>query len=284
MPKPDWSIIVHGGAGKIKPEKEEPSRKAALKAVEKGVMILREGGSALDAVQESVKILENEGVFNAGRGSVPRANGEVFLDASIMDGRNLAIGAIAGIQHIRHPISVARALLDQMPILLIGEHAMDFALQQGFKREEIKSCADESVMSCDTVGCAAMDMTGNFAVGLSTGGLRNALPGRVGDVPLPGCGFYADNERGGLCLSGDGESIGRVMLASEILRRLDKMNGERAIDEGLKLLEKVGGEAGCILIDKDGGLSWSHKSDHFTVAYQTSNDETPVVSTRKTSA
>jgi beta-aspartyl-peptidase (threonine type) len=268
-----WSIIIHGGARTIKHDEEDASRKAATEALECGVGILKKGGSALDAVEASIQAMEIGGVFNAGRRSVHRSDTEMHMDASIMDGRTLAIGAVAGLQGIKHPISVARVLMTEPPILLYGRYAMDYALANGFKTETEKPAASSTGETCDTVGCVAMDKDGNIACGLSTGGLASRMPGAIGDVPLPGCGFYADNTRGGLCFSGDGESISRVTLASEILHRLEKMPPEDAIEDGLALLDKVGGEAGCILIDREGNLAWSHRSDHYAVAFQTSITE-----------
>lgn len=277
--KAPWSIIVHGGAGRIKPEKEEASRRAALDALARGVEVLRRGDSALMAVEKAIETMEKGGVFNAGKGSVTRTDGEVYMDASIMDGKNLSIGAVTGIQGVETPISVARLLMGEAPILLAGEHAVAYAKAQGFKIDKKKPSSDPGPSS-DTVGCVALDIDGNIACGLSTGGLTSRMPGGVGDAPLPGCGFYADNMRGGLCFSGDGESIARVMLAAEVLNRLEHMEPEDAIEDGLKLLDRVNGEAGCILIDKKGNLAWSHRSDNYAVAYQTSDTE-PFVSLKK---
>jgi L-asparaginase / beta-aspartyl-peptidase len=274
-----WSIIVHGGAGAIKPEKEEESKKAALKALEEGVNILKEGGKAIDAVERAIKSMESGSTFNAGRGSVRRSDGKAYLDASIMDGRTLAIGSVAGIQGIENPISVAKFLLNESPILLFGEYATQFAQANGFRVEK-DIYSPEGISSCDTVGCVTRDQEGNIACGLSTGGLSSRMPGGVGDSPLPGCGFYADNERGGLCLSGDGESISRVLLAAEIMNRLEKMKPEEAIEDGLLLLNRVKGEAGCILIDKNGTIAWSHRSDNYAIAFQT-QDSKPFVSLKK---
>jgi beta-aspartyl-peptidase (threonine type) len=268
-----WSIIIHGGAGAILPEREDMSRKAALAALEKGADTLRQGGSALDAVEESIRVMEEDGVFNAGRGAVLRMDGQRHLDASIMDGRTLAIGAIACVQNIQNPVSVARSLLNENPVLLTGESAMQYARANGVPLYDGPYAVERGGRSSDTVGCVARDQDNNIACGLSTGGLSSRLPGALGDAPLPGCGFYADNTRGGLCLSGDGESISRVILAAEIMRRLETMSAEDAIEDGLLLLDRVGGEAGCILIDQHGNIAWSHKSDHYAVAYQTQDTE-----------
>lgn len=196
-----------------------------------------------------------------------------------MDGKNFNIGAAAGLKNIKNPISVARALLEEKPILIVGEYASDFASGKGLARQVITG--KNETASCDTVGCVARDRQGNIAVGLSTGGLSGTLPGRVGDVPLPGCGFYADNNRAGLCLSGDGESIARLMMAADILYNLNEEPAEQTITKSLARLERIGGEAGCILIDVKGKISWSHTSSHFSVAFQTSDENAPSVYLRK---
>lgn len=280
---PEWSIIIHGGARTIKPEEETAHRKAASEAITIGAAVLRKGGPALDAVEASIKAMEDGGVFNAGCGSVKCANGIVEMDASIMDGKTLDIGAVAAVPQLKNPISVARAVLKEKAVLLAGAQALTFATERGFELyDHTKQTGCDS--GCDTVGCVARDKDGNIAVGLSTGGLEGTLPGRVGDAPLPGCGFYADNGRGGLCMSGDGESIARLMLAAEVLNNMKTFSPDKAMEEAFKGLGRVGGEAGCILIDAQGALAWMHNSDHFSIGYQTSDDEAPSVYLQKSEA
>lgn len=269
MPNPEWSIIVHGGARDIPPEEHMPSRQVMLDALEAAKSILARGGEAIEAAEAAILILENCGIFNAGRGSVGRADGTVQMDASIMEGKQLKIGAVAGLHNTENPILVARSLLDETPILLTGHHADEYALSKGFETRRTRKGEPEHVHEAhDTVGCVIRDAKGNIVVGLSTGGLDGAMPGRVGDVPLPGCGFYADNTRAGLCFSGDGEKIARVMLAAETIHRLETMSPQQAVEDGLSCLDRVGGEAGCILIDRNGEIAWAHNSPHFAVAYQ----------------
>lgn len=274
---PEWSIVIHGGAKTIAPHEEAEHRSAALAATVGGVTILEKGGTAVEAVEIAIKLMEEGGVFNAGEGSVSRSDGSVQLDASIMDGKTLDIGAVAGLVDVKHPISVAKALLRERTIFLAGDHANEFAREKGFDFTKREPNSGSTSSGCDTVGCVALDCRGNFAVGLSTGGLTNAMPGRVGDVPLPGCGFYADNVRGALCLSGDGEFIARLMLASEILHGAQLAASEIAIKNALNKLEILGGEAGCILIDTKGEITWGHNSQHFSIGYHTSNQKYPVV-------
>lgn len=276
-----WSIIVHGGVKTIRPGEEEPHREEALSAVNKGASVLQGGGTAIDAVEQAVRAMERGGLFNAGCGSAMRADGSVQMDASIMDGWSLDIGAVTCIENVEHPISVARALLDEPQILLIGEHATKFARMKGFPACATTDATSAQDAAHDTVGCVARDAAGNIAVALSTGGISGAMPGRVGDTVLPGCGFYADNTRGGLCFSGEGEKIARSMLAAEVLRGLETMPPLQAIEAAFPRIEKIGGEAGCILIDREGNVAWSHNSPHFAVAYQTSDGPTPAVFIRK---
>jgi beta-aspartyl-peptidase (threonine type) len=185
-----------------------------------------------------------------------------------MDGKTFDIGAVAGLQGFKHPVSIARALLRQKAILLVGDGAKQFAERHGAERSDLEADSVSGPGS-DTVGCVALDVGGNLAVATSTGGLEGAVAGRVGDVPLPGCGFYADNDRGALSLSGDGEAIARVMLASETLGRMQHQTIQSAAESSLQLLKRVNGEAGVIAITPGGEIGWAHTSSHFAVALAT---------------
>lgn len=280
----NWSLIAHGGAKKIAPLEEQGNQEGLFNAVRAGTEILIAGGTALYAVEEVVKVLEKDPIFNAGfYGSVQRESGKVELDASIMDGKTLDIGAVAGIEGFEHPISIARALLNDKSILLICKGAEKFAKSQGFTKitSEIKEVASAG---CDTVGCVARDKYGNLAVATSTGGITSARSGRVGDVPLPGCGFYADNKRGAISCSGEGEAIARVLLASECLHYFEKMSGNEAAELAIKLLEKVGGEAGLIGITAEGHLTWAHNSAGFAVGMAWEESPEPKTYVRKDAA
>jgi beta-aspartyl-peptidase (threonine type) len=262
---PSWALIAHGGAKDIEPQDEQSNRNGLHKAVGVGSRILAEGGSALDAVEEVVKILEKDPAYNAGLyGSVRNEEGNIELTASIMDGATLDIGAVAGLRFIEHPVSVARALLRDKAIFLIGDGAMKFAQAQGFE-QTAASAASKKASGCDTVGCVARDKQGNLAAATSTGGLRGTRVGRVGDVPLPGCGFYADNTRGAISCSGEGEAIARVLLASECLNLFKTMSGNEAAESAIKLMDKVKGEAGIIGITHEGHITWAHNSSGFAV-------------------
>ncbi len=267
-------MIVHGGAKTIPEARRERHRQGCLRAVEAGAEVLRSGGSAVDAVEAAVRALEDDPTFNAGRGSVTNADGEVECDAAIMDGSDLSVGGVAAVRTLRHPISVACSMLPERPVLLVADGAERFARDHG-----AEFCAPEDLIAphdddpgCDTVGCVALDVSGDIAAGTSTGGLRDCAPGRVGDSPLPGCGLYADSAIGGVSLSGEGESIIRTTLAARLIQALETDTPGPAIDHALAVLERVGGEAGLIVIDHRGRVDWGHNSDHFAVAHA-SRDE-----------
>lgn len=269
-----WALIAHGGAKDIEPQDEAANRQGLHEAIAIGSDILSQGGTALDAVEAVVKKLENDPAYNAGLyGSVTNEEGNIELTASIMDGATLDIGAVAGLRFIEHPVSVARALLKDKAIFLIGDGAMKFAAEKGFAQVNATSTENSKSDGCDTVGCVALDRYGHLAAATSTGGLEGTRLGRVGDVPLPGCGFYADNQRGGVSASGEGESIARVMLASEFLHFLPDSTPDEAIEEALQLLNRVDGEAGLIAISPNGEIGWGHNSPHFAVGMARAGQE-----------
>lgn len=263
-----WSIIVHGGAKTIAPELQARHRQGCLRAVEAGAAVLSAGGRATAAVEAAIRVFEDDPTFNAGRGSVLNAAGHVECDAALMDGSDLAVGGVAAVRNLRHPISVARAMLSERPVLLVAEGAEAFA-----RTHDGEFCSPEDLIApaadnlgCDTVGCVALDLLGSIAAGASTGGLRGCAVGRVGDTPLPGCGLYADDTLGGVSLSGDGESIIRTTLAARLMQLLEHSAPREAITRALDALGRVGGEAGLIVIDRHGQADWGHNSDHFAVA------------------
>lgn len=263
-----WSLILHGGAKSIAPGEEEANRSGLLRALEAGSAVLRAGGGALDAVEAAIRVLEDAPVFNAGHGSVRNTDGEVEMDAAIMDGATLALGGVAAIRAVRNPIEVARLMLPQRPTLLVGEGARRFAQAQGAALcdpAELLADAPAERGAHDTVGCVAFDARGHLAAGTSTGGLEGQHPGRVGDSPLPGCGLYADDSLGATCFSGEGESISRVLLAGRVMVALGSLDPQAAMEEALRAMDRVGGEAGGIVIDPSGRTGWAHNSAHFAV-------------------
>lgn len=267
MPDARWSVIVHGGARTISPSAWERNRAGCLAAVDAAAQMLRDGGTALDAAEIAVRLLEDDATYNAGTGSVPNADGDLELDAAIMDGTTLDVGAVAALRDFRNPVSVARKLLQASTVLLVGNGAHAFALAQGFSPGMIEAARDTEDMAGqhDTVGCVTLDVHGHIAVATSTGGVPGQRPGRVGDAPIPGSGYYADDNAGGVAISGDGESILRSVLASRVIERLRQGSAPQATEAALTALARVGGEAGIIAIGTDGRFGIAHNSDQFSV-------------------
>lgn len=278
----NWAIIVHGGAHTIPPEKFDAHNAGCSRAVDAAVARLQDSGTCLDAVEAAIRILEDDPTFNAGFGSMLNSEGDVEMDAAIMEGRELHAGAVASIRGVRHPISVARQVMDTPHALISGEGARAFAQQRN-----CELCAPEAMISdemrrewaatrklhgSDTVGAVALDVFGNFAAGTSTGGLMHKMPGRIGDSPIIGLGLYADNTAGAVALTGDGESIMRLALAHRIVNSM--CNGEdadRAAEEAIAVMvRRVGGEAGCIVLDRQGRIGVAHNADNLAHAFRTS--------------
>jgi beta-aspartyl-peptidase (threonine type) len=277
-----WALIVHGGAKEISPEEEEDNRAGCLEALAAGREVLERGGNALDAVEASIRVLEALPVFNAGLGSALNILGEVEMCAALMDGQTLKIGAVGALMGVRHPVSVARKILPEEPVLLVGDGAFMFARDHQAElcdpRELIVEKRKESLEQLhDTVGAVALDMNGNVAAGTSTGGLTGAMKGRMGDSAIPGCGYYADNHIGGVAISGHGEGIARLAAAAQIMGAIERDGPETAIAKALGQMKRVGGDAGAIAIDRQGRAGWWHNSEHFAVAMTASDvDEAKV--------
>ncbi|QDZ06791.1 asparaginase [Sphingomonas panacisoli] len=279
MTERGWSIIVHGGARTISEHRQQANRSGCGAAVAAAADALAGGASALNAAELAVRLLEDDPTFNAGTGAVSTRTGEVELDAAMMDGSSLAVGAVAAIRDIRNPVMVARLLLEADPVLLVGDGARAFALEHGIESGTpmgVRLMPDPTDPSHDTVGCVAIDGEGRVAVATSTGGLTGQMPGRVGDAPIPGCGFYADDHAGGVAISGDGESIMRVLLAGRVVEQLYRHPAQTAVVSALPALQRVGGEAGIIAIDRSGRFGVTHNSDHFAVAAINSRMPRPI--------
>ncbi|NNM76149.1 asparaginase [Sphingomonas sp. ID1715] len=282
----EWKLIIHGGAKEIAPEEEADNRDGLAEAIEAGRAILADGGRAIDAVEASVRVLERLPVFNAGRGSDPTIYGNIEMCSAIMDGASLDIGGVIAIERVCHPVSVAKALLREQPILLAGQGATRFAEQMGAELctlEELRTAdppSEEAEMH-DTVGAVALDRNGDYAAATSTGGLAGQLPGRAGDSAMPGCGYYAENGVGAVALSGHGEGIARLRLASKIMHSMNGLGPERAIYAAVSEMERVGGDAGGVAIDAQGRIGWAHNSPHFAVASIAEGDNSPGLWLRK---
>ncbi|HEX4215455.1 MAG TPA: isoaspartyl peptidase/L-asparaginase family protein [Candidatus Dormibacteraeota bacterium] len=251
-------LVLHGGAGGAIADR--PQRQAAVdRALDAGWAVI--GESALAAVQAAVRQMEDEPLLNAGVGAALTQDGTIELDASIMDGTELRSGAVAGVRDLRHPVDAARAVLDDgRHLLLIGEGASRLAAAAGVARCEPGTFATDRQVkrweAADTVGAVARDDGGRLAVAVSTGGVAGKLPGRVGDSPLIGCGFYADDRLGAACATGVGENFMRLVLCHRAVLEMASMDAEAALSSAMDLLSsRLGATGGMVAIDRDGGMA-----------------------------
>ena len=301
-PAPTWTIVIHGGAGSMTPEilgedGDRTARAALAAAIEAGAAILRSGGSALDAVQAAVMVLEDDPHFNAGRGSVFTAEGRIECDAAIMDGAKLDAGAVAGVRSTRNPIRLAREVMDRSShVFLAGAGADGFAREHGieavdpswFETAERRRQLDEilarpdtpfdSAMKYGTVGAVAVDSAGHVAAATSTGGLTGKKWGRVGDSPLIGAGTYADDRAAAVSCTGSGEYFIRLGVAHEICARV-RLAGwsiEDAADTLIDELGDLGGKGGVIVVSPDGSGGWAFNTKAMYRAMAT-HDSSPEI-------
>jgi beta-aspartyl-peptidase (threonine type) len=284
------SIAIHGGAGVISrasmTEENERAYRADLgRALDAGYAVLKGGGTSLDATVAAVRILEDSPYFNAGLGAVFSHAGINELDAAIMDGATRKAGAVAGVRHVRNPIELARMVMDRTPhVLLSGEGAEEFALEQGVKlvpgsyfhterrwkqledaqRDAKAAATDADIGYFGTVGAVARDSHGNLAAATSTGGMTNKRWGRIGDSPIIGAGTYAENASCAVSATGSGEYFMRAVVAHEICARV-RLTGARAADAARDvvqvMLKEIGGDGGVIVVDRNGELSMEFNTD-----------------------
>jgi beta-aspartyl-peptidase (threonine type) len=280
-----FSLIVHGGAWDIPPDAHDAHLSGVENAVRKGFELLREGVNAVETVLAVVQELEEDPTFDAGCGSFLNRAGEVEMDAIIMDGSDLSVGAVAAIQYVAHPVLAADLVRRYSEhVLLVGSGATHFAHRHGLpvcpvenllvgreleRYQELKSKQDFktrnffdfSAPGRDTVGAVACDAEGNIAVATSTGGTPNKLPGRVGDTPLVGAGAYADNKMGGASSTGWGESIIKVLLAKTGVDMMGEVGVQKAARRAVKTLQtKVGGLGGIICINREGQMAYAYNT------------------------
>jgi len=297
--KVDFAIVVHGGAGTILKKNMSDEMELAYKlkleeAINAGYNILEKNGSSKDAVEETIKILENSELFNAGKGSVLSNKGVVEMDASIMNGQNLNAGAISGIKTIKNPISAARLVMEKSEhVFLSGEGAEEFAKLQGLdiidneyfitetrlksllnakKRDSIKD------NKFGTVGCVAIDKFGNITSGTSTGGMTNKKWNRIGDVPIIGAGTYANNNTCGISSTGWGEYFIRNVVAYDISSQIEykKISIDLAAKNTLKKVKDLGGNGGVIGIDKNGNILMDFNTEGMYRGYKKSDGESEI--------
>jgi beta-aspartyl-peptidase (threonine type) len=285
----DFSIVIHGGAGTIlkedmTPELESAYFNALQIALDAGYAVLEQGGTAVNAIKAAIVILEDNVLFNAGRGAVFTKKGVQEMDAAIMDGIDLSAGAVAGVRNVRNPIMLATEVMrNSNHVFLSGKGANDFAIKQGvklepdeyfysaFRYDQWKAIRDSDNYSLDhtnhhleellrdkkfgTVGAVACDANGNIAAATSTGGMTNKKYGRIGDSPVIGCGTYANNKTCAISCTGHGEMFIRTVAAYDVscLMEYKGLNLQQAMDEVVnKKLVKIGGEGGMIGVDAKG--------------------------------
>jgi beta-aspartyl-peptidase (threonine type) len=280
MAETRWRLVIHGGAGSMRPGRIDPDQERGARAgleaaLAAGSAILERRESALDAVEAAVRVLEEDSCFNAGRGSVLTASGSIELDAAIMDGRERRAGAVAGLRTTRAPISLARRLLDQGPhVFLSGKGADDFARAHGFEQvdnswfeiaerrrqldELLAAGGFDDEVKYGTVGAVAVDVDRHVAAATSTGGLTAKRWGRVGDSPLIGAGTYADDRAAAVSATGSGEYFIRAVAAHQVAERM-RLAGEplqQALDAVLADVAALGGKGGLIAVAPDGEAAW----------------------------
>jgi len=293
QPKVEWAIALHGGAGNMDSTKfsandikrYEDSLKAALTI---GKMALSEGQPALDVVEMVVRNLEDNPLFNAGKGSVFTNDGRNELDAAIMDGRDLNAGAVAGVGDIRNPISAARVVMENSPhVLLIGKGASLYSSQNGVelvdstyfyteKRWQILQRTLQKAGKNGTVGCVVLDKYGNLAAATSTGGMNNKRYGRVGDVPIIGAGTYANNKTCAVSATGHGEYYIRYTVAHDISALMEYKGvslSEAAHEVVNEKLSNEAGNGGIIAVDKYGNITLEMNSTGMFRAWANANGE-----------
>ena len=282
--KPEWTLVIHGGAGiiekgRVTPEQEKGIAAGLNAALDAGSKVLAGGGSSLDAVQAAVQVLEDDPHFNAGRGAVFTWDGRNELDAAIMDDRNRAAGSVAGMTTTRHPVAAARAVMEKSPhVMLSGAGADQFAREQGLEQAENswfatperrrqleKMKANDKLgwfdvdLKYGTVGAVAMDAEGHVAAATSTGGLTGKRWGRIGDSPIIGAGTYADDRACAVSATGAGEFFIREGVTHEICARV-RLKGEnlkQAADTVMAEVKALGGTGGVIVAGPDGEMGWS---------------------------
>jgi beta-aspartyl-peptidase (threonine type) len=298
--EPKIRFVIHGGAGTIlkgqmMPEREKQYRTMLTEALVTGYEVLKKGGPGLDAVEAAIRIMEDSPLFNAGKGAVFTSAGTNELDASIMDGKTLKAGAVAGLKHIKNPISLARLVMEKSKhVMMVGDGAEAFAKEQGIElvdqsyfyteerwkglqrekaaeeeknkapkdKKQEKEHADLLSHEYGTVGAVALDKDGNLAAGTSTGGISNKKFGRVGDSPIIGAGTYANNRTCGISATGDGEYFIRSVVAHDIsaLMEYRGLSLKAAADAVIDKVDKLGGKGGVIAIDKDGNIAYAFSS------------------------
>ena len=288
----EYAIVLHGGAGSMTPEnlpeeRQQRYREALDTALQAGLDLLEKGRSSLDAVEAVIRCMEDNPLFNAGKGAVSTREGKNELDASIMTGEDLKAGAVAIVTNIKNPISAARAVMEQSPhVLLAGDGASVFAREKGLEMVDPGYFRTERRIQSyqlpgenekyGTVGCVALDRNGNLCAGTSTGGRANKEYGRIGDSPIIGAGTYANNQTCGVSATGHGEFFIRWAVAHDIsalmeYKGMDVESAARLVIE--KKLVEAGGAGGVVCLDRTGRAAMVTNTSGMFRAYGNSSGE-----------
>ena len=297
MNDPCWTLMIHGGAGQmtrdtVAQDADGGARAGLGRALDAGGAILAAGGSALDAVEAAVRVLEDDPLFNAGRGAVMTREGGIELDAAIMTGDTRAAGAVAGVNATRNPVTLARAVMEKSAhVFLAGKGADAFSAAQGLERAGLDWFATEERranlaellgqgedafdvdMKYGTVGAVARDSRGHVAAATSTGGVTGKRWGRVGDSPVIGAGTYADDRGAAVSATGSGEAFLRIGVAAQIATRV-RLLGESlqvAADAVMEDVTAIGGRGGVIVAAADGDTAWSFTTPGMNRGFLTSS-------------
>ena len=266
-------VVVHGGATSFESELHNALLQAVRRAAQAGLCVIDKGGSSLDAAETAVWALEETDLFTAGRGAEPNSEGEIELDAMVMDGTRLQSGAVMAVRGVTHPVSLARYVLERTSnsqfVAGGAEKLYRKMIAEGYRNESGQGVTKAASIArgCDTVGCVAVDSQGRIAAASSTSGWSGKLPGRVGDSPIVGAGVYA-NDIAGVCCTGRGEQILRIAMARMAVHFIEE--GLSATDAASKIMrelrEKTTGEAGLIIVDSKGSVGLGFDTPHMPVA------------------
>jgi len=316
-----FSIVIHGGAGGINRDyfstaQEEVYKNKLKESLDAGYLVLEQGGSSINAIQASITILEDSPLFNAGKGAVFNSEGKQEMDASIMNGKTLNTGAVAGINHVKNPILAANIVLDSSKhVLLSGKGAEILIKKYGIQMvpssyfytdkrfHQLQKIQGKDSITLDhtafsrensfiddhkygTVGAVAIDKNGTIAAGTSTGGMTNKKYGRIGDSPIIGAGTYANNATCGISSTGTGEYFIRTVAAHEVssILKYTKASPKKALHEVIfNQIAPLGGSGGMILIDKNGDVYWDFNTTGMFRGYKKSNGESIIELFEKTS-
>jgi beta-aspartyl-peptidase (threonine type) len=306
-------IVVHGGAGRVLPERSQPMLENVTKAAERDFQLLTKGARAVESVTEAVAALEDSGLFNAGLGSTLNLEGCVEMEASVMDGATLAAGAVGLLSDVKNPVRLARLVMEKTDhVFVVGKGAEELARMFKLERRDpaatlakrsqyetrLKSLKagkfdlpklatlikeHPEVFQLETVGAVALDDAGNVAAATSTGGFPLKLPGRIGDSPSIGCGTYADNQSGACSATGVGEIAMRLVLAKTVCSHMESgRSAQEAVEKAIMLIGKrlsgIYNEMGLLALDPQGRIGAAHSSPNLCWAYMNAELKQPVAS------